>query len=85
MIRELRRHKYAYTVLVMGLLTGITFFLGVWPDRFQQRLVVIALGVFYFTWGVVTHFKTTHLTKDVMYEYAGASLLGISILLLLTV
>lgn len=85
MLYELRKHKYAYIILVMGLLTAITFFLGVWPDRKNQRIVVVSLGLFYFLWGITTHFKSTHLTKEIVYEYAGASLLGVSILMLLTV
>lgn len=85
MLYELKKHKYAYTILVMGLLTAVTFFLGVWPDRFKQRLVVLALGFFYFIWGISTHFKSTHLTREIVYEYLGASILGVIVLLLLTV
>jgi len=85
MLNELKRHKYAYTILVMGMLTSITFFLGVWPDRGVQRIVVLCFGLFYFLWGVTTHFKSRYVSKSVIYEYAGASLLGVCILLLLTV
>lgn len=84
MIYEIKRHKYAYTILVMGLLTAITAFFGFWPDRFAQRMVILGLGIFYFIWGITTHVKTTHLTNDVIAEYAGASILGMIILFLLT-
>lgn len=85
MLHELKKHKFAYTILVMGLLTAITLFLGTWPDRTSQRIIILFFGLFYFVWGVTTHFKSRYITKSVMYEYAGASLLGVCILLLLTV
>jgi len=85
MFKELRKHPLAYTVLILGLLIGTVFFLAAWPSIFHQRLVVVGLALFYFGWGIATHVKTTELTRQVVIEYAAASVLGMTILLLLTV
>jgi lipopolysaccharide export LptBFGC system permease protein LptF len=85
MLNELKKHKHAYTILVMGILTAVALYMGVWPDRFGQRIVILFFGIFYFCWGVITHFKTQFITRNVLLEYAGVSLLGVSILLLLTI
>lgn len=85
MLQELKKHKIPYTILVVGLLTGLALFLGTWPNVLQQRLVIFGIGVFYFIWGVVTHVKTSYVTKQVVLEYLGVSVLGMVMLVLLTV
>lgn len=85
MFRELKKHKFAYTILVMALLTGIAFFMGVWPNVMYQRIVIVCMSVFYFIWGINTHLKTAYLTKQVAFEYFGVSFLGMCILLLITI
>lgn len=85
MLLELKKHKIPYTILVVGLLTGLALFLGTWPNVVQQRLVILGIGVFYFIWGVVTHVKTSYVTKQVVLEYLGVSVLGMVMLVLLTV
>jgi len=85
MLLELKKHKIPYTILVVGLLTGLALFLGTWPNVVQQRLVILGIGVFYFIWGVVSHVKTSYVTKQVVLEYLGVSVLGMVMLVLLTV
>lgn len=84
MLRELKKHKFAYSILVMALLTGIALFMGVWPNVMYQRIVIVFISMFYFIWGITTHIKTAYLTKQVVLEYLGVSFLGMCILLLIT-
>jgi len=58
--------------------------LAVWPDRFVQRLIVIAVAIFYFLWGVTTHFKSAHISRQIILEYAGMAILASVLLLLIT-
>lgn len=81
---ELLHHKIAYLVLTLGLVIATLTFLAVWPDKTLQRIVIVALVVFYFLWGTITHLHTTTLTKRVVYEYAAISLLAGTLLLLIT-
>ncbi len=78
---ELRKHRWAYVSLLLGLAAFVILFLGAWPNRGPLRVVSIAMAAFYLMWGVSTHVKTQTLTKQVFYEYLGvASLAGIGLL-----
>lgn len=81
---ELKNHWLAYVLLCIGLVTGATFFVVLWPNREQQRLVVLGLSGFYFCWGVMTHFKTQRITRKVISEYFAVSLLAGGLLYFLT-
>ncbi|HYD35411.1 MAG TPA: hypothetical protein VD999_05060 [Vitreimonas sp.] len=84
MKNELLRHRLAYLILVTGL-GGLTLlYLSVWPNLAYQRLVILALCLFYFAWGVSTHLKTDRYTNRVAYEYLGMSALGGMVLFLVT-
>lgn len=83
MIQDIRNHKIAYIVLFFVLIGFVITFLHVWPDRFQQKIVAIAMGVFYFVWGIVVHTTNKHINSHVILEYLAVSVLGISLLLLL--
>jgi len=81
--QEFKTHQRAYLVLIGGLISLTLAFLGVWPSRVWQRVVVLMMCFFYFGWGVITHFKTEHLTWEIVLEYLGVSILaGVSIILL---
>ncbi|MCC6711500.1 MAG: hypothetical protein IT416_04090 [Candidatus Pacebacteria bacterium] len=82
MRHEILKHKWAYGFLLVALATfGLGFF-AVWPDRVYQRVFIIAFSIFYFFWGLVTHFKSKKLTQPVFMEYLAISLL-IGVLLFL--
>lgn len=85
MKHEILRHKLAYGLLLVALLTFTLGFFAVWPNRVLQRILVIGLSVFYFTWGLVTHVKSRRLTQYVFMEYLAASLLVGVLLFLVTV
>ena len=85
MKEEITKHKWAYTILITGVLIFIFVFLGAWPNRWIQRLVVLALACYYFLWGVLTHLKTKTITKSVLWEYGMVAGLGALLLLLITV
>jgi len=84
MKNEFLSHKRAYLILIIGLVGLAFIFLGVWPNRFYQRLVAVAIGLFYLVWGLVTHVHTLQLTKRVLYEYATMAALAMLLLLLVT-
>ncbi len=84
MLKELRNHKLAYLVLLVGLTLGIILFLGSWPDRRLQRLVSIGIAFFYILWGIFTHLQDDHITKKVVLEYLGVGTLAGLLLVLIT-
>lgn len=83
MIKEVKTHKLAYFVLTLALFSFVISFLHAWPDRFQQRVVTIVMGIFYFIWGVVVHKKYNHINSKVILEYLAVSVLAVLLLLLL--
>lgn len=85
MLKELKKHKLAYLVLVVGLILGVALFLGSWPDRKLQRLVSIGISIFYFIWGVLTHLKNGHISRRIVMEYLGVGALAGLLLVLITI
>ena len=83
MIQEIKQHKVAYTILALALCIFVITFLHAWPDRSQQRIVTVIVGVFYFFWGITVHKKDNHINGKVIFEYLAVSLLAVSLLLLL--
>lgn len=81
---ELLRHKIAYLILILGITVFVFMFLGAWPNRWQQRLVVLGISSFYFFWGLLTHFKTQTITKNVAWEYGMVAVMAGVLLLLIT-
>jgi hypothetical protein len=84
MLKEINQHKGAYLILVIGLVVFAVAYLNLWPDAVMERIVIAALAVGYFIWGILTHVKTKRLTAFVIQEYAAVALLGALVLLLLT-
>jgi len=84
MRRELLQHKLAYSILLIGVLLFTALFMGAWPNKLIQRIIIMALVFFYFLWGVLTHFKTKTITSQVIYEYGGVAFLGGLLLMLIT-
>ena len=84
MHQEFSKHPKAYVILIMGLIIlGLAFF-AVWPARQWQRAIAVALGLFYFSWGYLTHRHDYHLTKRIVYEYGSFALLAGLLLVLIT-
>lgn len=83
MIKEVKTHKVAYLVLTLALFAFVLAFLHVWPDRTQQKIVAVGMGIFYFVWGVIVHKKHNHINSKVILEYLSVSVLAVSLLLLL--
>ncbi len=84
MLKELKKHKLVYLILIVGLILGVTLFLGSWPDRRLQRLVSIGIAVFYILWGILTHLKENRITRRVVLEYLGVGVLAGLLLVLIT-
>jgi predicted lysophospholipase L1 biosynthesis ABC-type transport system permease subunit len=85
MQKELRKHVMAYAVLLAGFSMFLALFLAAWPDHTLQRIIIASFVLFYFLWGLMTHVKTTTLTRKVAIEYAAVALLGGIFLLILTI
>jgi len=85
MQREFLNHKLAYLVLFIGLAVLTALFLGVWPNRVLQRLVILSLSLFYITWGVLTHLHADTISRRVIYEYVGVGTLAGMLLFLVTI
>jgi hypothetical protein len=84
MRKELHRHKIAYLILFVGLAIFMVSFLAVWPDHILQRLLIAGVAIFYFLWGIATHFKADHISRNIILEYAGMAALASVLLLLVT-
>ncbi len=85
MTEEILKHKWAYLVLILFLGVCGFLFLAVWPDRSYQRYLIALMTTFYFFWGILTHFKSEAITKKIVLEYLGVSLLAGVLLFLVTV
>ena len=84
MFSEFKKHLVSYSILFLGFAVFLTVFFMLWPDHTKQRIVSIGLGVFYFTWGVVSHVKTRHISPHVFFEYLGVAALATFLLLMVT-
>ncbi|MFZ5437908.1 MAG: hypothetical protein ACOZAK_02550 [Patescibacteria group bacterium] len=82
MHREILKHKLAYGLLLVALLSFSLGFFAVWPNRTYQRSLIIGFSFFYFIWGLLTHVKSRRLNQQVFMEYLAVSLL-IGVLLFL--
>jgi len=83
MIRDVKNHRFAYVILAVVLIGFVVLFLHVWPQRAQQRIVALSMGIFYFIWGVFVHKHNKHINSKVILEYLAAATLGVSLLLLI--
>ncbi len=85
MRKEFIKHKLAYIILFIFLSLAIFLFFAVWPDRVFQRYLIALMAMFYFFWGIISHVKTKKISRQVIFEYFGVSLLAGLLLLLVTV
>ncbi len=81
MIKEVWVNKIDYLVLVIGLLTGLTFFFGYLGVPQIEKGAIIGFSVFYFLWGIVHHWHLDELHIKIVLEYLLISLFGAVILL----
>lgn len=84
MLKELKKHKLAYLILLIALILGLVLFLGAWPDHGLQRLIAIGIALFYFIWGLITHVQTSKLTKRIFLEYLTVSTVAGLLMVLIT-
>jgi len=59
-------------------------FFAVWPNKVAQRYMILILSAFYLFWGMLAHVKTRKFTIRVIAEYIGITLLGGSLLLVVS-
>lgn len=79
--QEITTHKYHYTLLIVAEAVLLSVFIGS-HDQLIQLLAAIAVGAFYFIWGVITHAGRIT-TLSLMLEYAVVGLLGTIMLFVL--
>lgn len=84
MKKQLTKHRVAYVLLFVGLAIFLTAFLGFWPNRELQRISILGLMVFYSIWGILLHIRAETISHKVALEYMTVSLLGGTVLLVLT-
>ena len=84
MLTEFTKHSLAYLVLALALIIFVIVFLAVWPNHLIQRVVILALAIFYFLWGFLLHLKNKEINQKIMSEYAAVSLLAALLLFLIT-
>ncbi|MCA9369249.1 MAG: hypothetical protein H6773_01770 [Pseudomonadales bacterium] len=84
MFTEFKRHLVSYSILFFGFAVFLVLFFMFWPDHTKQRMMSIALGMFYFSWGVISHVKTRHISPHVFFEYLGVAALATFLLLMVT-
>jgi len=82
---KFNNHKFAYFILTLGIGAFVFYFFTVWPNRTAQQLSSIIFVVFYFLWGIITHFRARQLNKRVFAEYFAISILVGLFLLLVTI
>jgi hypothetical protein len=78
--RELKKHKLDYSLLLLGLAVILFIFWSVWPETEQQKLCILALGVFYSAWGIWHHWREKTIHTATVIEYIGMSIFACLIL-----
>ncbi len=79
--QELRTHKYHYALLIILEALLLSLFVTT-KDQLLQLILAVSVGLFYFTWGIVTHAGRLH-TLRLMLEYAVVGLLASTMLVIL--
>ncbi len=80
--RIFKNHKYHYSLLVVVEAILLSLFVGS-KDTLTQIVTALAVGIFYFVWGVITHAGQIR-TPRLMLEYAVVGMLGTVMLIILT-
>ena len=77
---------YVYIIFVLVLFLALIafLFLAAWPDIIYQRYLILMVSVFYFFWGMINHFKEDKVTKKIVLEYIGISVLAGLLMFLIT-
>ena len=83
MVRDIKNHRKAYLVLLMALVFLVLLYMRVWPNKIQQKVIAVFMGIFYFIWGVIVHKKNKHINSKVVLEYLAVATLGVALLLLI--
>jgi len=84
MPKLLKEHRFAYLILFLALVVFAFFFSRFWPNKMLQRYLAVAMGIFYFFWGVITHVKSIKITSEIVFEYLAMSMLAVLLLILIT-
>lgn len=84
MPKLLKKHRLAYLILFLSLAIFAFLFSRFWPDKMLQRYLAVAIGIFYFFWGVFTHVKSSKITSEIIFEYLAMSMLAVLLLILIT-
>lgn len=84
MMEEIKKHQVAYIVLVLAMIALIIGFFIVWPNRVLQRILIVAMMIFYFFWGVITHLQDEYISIKIIIEYIIVSLLAGGLIFLIT-
>lgn len=84
-MKEMLRHKLPYAVLALLVVVFVVLFIGAWPDRRAQRLLILAFSTSYLVWGITTHVRASRLTRGIFFEYLAMSVLAAVALLVITI
>jgi hypothetical protein len=84
MPKLLKKHRFAYLILFSVLAVFAFFFTKFWSNKTLQRYLAVAIGAFYFFWGLITHVKSSKITSEIVFEYLSMSMLAVLLLILIT-
>jgi hypothetical protein len=85
MPKLLKKHRLAYLILFLALVSFAFSFYHFWPNKITQRYLAIGIGIFYLFWGLITHVKSTKITSEIVFEYLAISMLAVLLLILITI
>ncbi len=79
-LREFKQHKGEYYVLFLVLLVELVAILGFSYNIQTQKWVVYLMGVTYFVWSIIYHYRRRNLQVSIVVEYLVFILFGILLL-----
>ncbi len=79
--KEFKEDTPSFLILYAGFAIGAAIFFSFTFQRSVQSMIVIAIGLYYFLWGIWHHYKKGNLCVKVAAEYLLFAILGTSIIL----
>ncbi len=81
---DIKNHSLAYVVLVIGLGLSVWLWLISGHNQLVRQLILLALMIWYPTWGYLVHRRSGQNPRALLREYVAVAMLTCGLVLLLT-
>ncbi len=80
-IKDLKKHRIQYMILFSGLVLDFVGFFAFLGYPFLRIMIILWMGIFYFSWGIVHHWLAKDLHIKIALEYLLIAAIGCGLLL----